>query len=130
MIFNQERILVTSPKALAEVLVTKNYDFVKPGLFRQGLARILGVGILLAEGEEHKFQRKNLLPAFAFRQIKALYPIFWTKCSLLVKTLTEEIKSKAAAEAANETGHGEKTPLLVQALSLMVSHGFLVALST
>lgn len=53
-IFNLERILVTSPKALAEVLVQKNYDFVKPRFFTEGLGRLLGIGILLAEGEEHK----------------------------------------------------------------------------
>lgn len=53
-IFNEERLLITSPKALAEVLVTKNYDFAKPSMVRHGLARLLGVGILLAEGEEHK----------------------------------------------------------------------------
>lgn len=53
-IFNEERLLVTSPKALAEVLVTKNYDFAKPSMLRHGLARLLGVGVLLAEGEEHK----------------------------------------------------------------------------
>lgn len=53
-VFNEERLLVTNPKALAEVLVTKNYDFIKPSLVRDGLGRILGIGILLAEGEEHK----------------------------------------------------------------------------
>ena len=53
-IFNEERLLITSPKALAEVLTTKNYDFIKPLLVREGLGRLLGVGVLLAEGDEHK----------------------------------------------------------------------------
>lgn len=53
-LFNEERLLVTGPKALAEVLVQKNYDFIKPKLFREGLGRLLGIGILLAEGDEHK----------------------------------------------------------------------------
>lgn len=53
-LFNEERLLITTPKALGEVLVTKNYDFVKPELMRDGLGRLLGVGILLAEGDEHK----------------------------------------------------------------------------
>lgn len=53
-LFNAERILVTSPKALAEVLVHKNYDFIKPKQMVEGLGRILGVGLLLAEGDEHK----------------------------------------------------------------------------
>lgn len=49
-----ERLLITSPKALGEVLVTKSYDFIKPDIVRSGLARLLGVGILLAEGDEHR----------------------------------------------------------------------------
>lgn len=52
--FNIERVMVTSPKALAEVLVTKAYDFVKPWQIKVGLGRITGNGILLMEGEEHK----------------------------------------------------------------------------
>ncbi len=52
--FNMERLLVTSPKALGEVLTTKSYNFIKPGQLRQGLGRILGIGILLAEGDEHR----------------------------------------------------------------------------
>jgi hypothetical protein len=39
----------------------QNYEFIKPSHFREGLARILGVGILLAEGDEHKKQRKDLM---------------------------------------------------------------------
>ena len=53
-LFNAERLLITNPKALGEVLVQKNYDFIKPEQVRQGLGRLLGIGILLAEGEEHK----------------------------------------------------------------------------
>ena len=41
-------------KALSEVLTTKSYDFVKPQLLRVGLGSILGIGIIFAEGDEHK----------------------------------------------------------------------------
>lgn len=54
MMFNKEVVFVTSPKALSEVLVQKNYDFSKPYKLRQGLGRILGIGLIIAEGEEHK----------------------------------------------------------------------------
>ncbi|KAI1458004.1 cytochrome P450 [Annulohypoxylon moriforme] len=97
--FNQERLLITKPKALAEVLVTRNYDFQKPSTIRFGLSRLLGVGVLLAEGDEHKFQRKNLLPAFAFRHIKELYPTFWSKGREVVQVMTKTI----IANAQNET---------------------------
>jgi len=89
----QERLLVTNPKALAEVLVTKNYDFVKPQQVRNGLGRLLGIGILLAEGDEHKTQRKNLMPAFAYRHVKDLYPVFWGKSRELMECLSEASKS-------------------------------------
>ncbi|KAF2135459.1 uncharacterized protein K452DRAFT_323042 [Aplosporella prunicola CBS 121167] len=77
--FNSERVLLTSPTALAEVLVHKNYEFIKPQQIRHGLGRVLGIGLILAEGEEHRHQRKALMPAFSFRHIKDLYPVFWKK---------------------------------------------------
>lgn len=52
--FNSERLFVTSPAALSEVLVHRNYDFAKPSSLRRGLGRILGVGLIVAEGEQHK----------------------------------------------------------------------------
>jgi cytochrome P450 len=100
--FNQERLFITSPKALAEVLVTKNYEFIKPEQLRFTIGRILGVGILLAEGDEHKVQRKNLLPAFAFRHIKELYPVFWAKSREGVQAMTEEILKDAAQRNDSE----------------------------
>lgn len=86
----------------AEVLVTKNYDFTKPPTFTQGLGRILGIGILLAEGDEHKTQRRNLSPAFSYRHVKDIYPIFWQKSRELVECL-------AAASAVTEVTSKEST---------------------
>lgn len=94
-LFNRERILLTSPKALAEVLNTKNYDFQRPQFLLSGIGKILGVGLLLSEGEDHKSQRKGFTPAFAFRHIKQLYPIFWTKSREMVKAIEEtELKNE------------------------------------
>lgn len=86
--FNSEILIPVSRKALAEVLVQRPYEFIKPPGLVTGLGRILGVGVFLAEGEEHKRQRKDLMPAFAFRHIKELYPIFWSKSSELIQSLT------------------------------------------
>jgi cytochrome P450 len=86
--------LLTSPKALAEVLVQKNYEFIKPKFFSQNLGRLLGLGILFAEGDEHKRQRKLLLPAFAFRHIKELYSTFWAKGAEVTEAMTKAIQAK------------------------------------
>lgn len=85
--FNSEILIPVSPKSLAEVLVQRPYEFIKPPGLVTGIGKILGVGVFLAEGEEHKKQRKDLMPAFAFRHIKELYPVFWSKSSELIKAL-------------------------------------------
>ncbi|KAK3301159.1 cytochrome P450 [Chaetomium fimeti] len=108
--FNQERLFITTPKALAEVLVTKNYEFIKPETMRYSIGRILGIGILLAEGDEHKLQRKNLLPAFAFRHIKDLYPVFWAKSREGVQAITEAILEDAA-----QRGDAERNTAVIEA---------------
>lgn len=95
---NQERVLVTGPKALSEVLVTKNYHFEKPAMMRYSIGRLLGVGVLLAEGDEHKVQRKNLMPAFAFRHVKDLYPVFWGKTREVVQAMTKAVLADAAKQ--------------------------------
>jgi len=53
-LFNVERVVPTSPKALAELLSTKAYDFEKPPNIRSLLGNIQGFGLLVAEGENHK----------------------------------------------------------------------------
>lgn len=58
MVGNLERVIPISTKALSEVLVTKAYDYQKPRTVQQQLRRIVGDGILLAEGEEHKVRRR------------------------------------------------------------------------
>ncbi|QYT02516.1 Cytochrome P450 [Trichoderma simmonsii] len=97
-LLNRERLLITSPKALAEVLVTNNYAFQKPENVRSMLGRVLGYGVLLAEGDEHKRQRRNLMPAFAFRHIKDLYPVFWDKAREVVQAMTTECGKLGEAE--------------------------------
>lgn len=103
-LFNRDRVLVTSPKALAEVLTTKSYDFVKPSFMRTGIGQLLGVGVLLAEGDDHKTQRKNLMPAFNFRHIKELYPIFWTKSVEMAKAIQASLPSASSEPSTIEVG--------------------------
>ncbi|CAJ2513878.1 Uu.00g019970.m01.CDS01 [Anthostomella pinea] len=111
--FNEERVLVTGSKALSEVLVTSNYDFQKPAALRFNIGRILGVGVLLAEGDEHKAQRKNLMPAFAFRHIKDLYPVFWSKSREVVQAMTNDIiSSTSEPEPSSDPVKAQKSAII------------------
>ena len=52
---------MTSVEAMKEVLTSKSYEFIKPPLFIQGVGKLLGIGVLFAEGDEH---RVSNLPPF------------------------------------------------------------------
>ena len=90
ILFGSRRVVVVSPAAIAEVLVHKCYDFEKPGPFRWSSIKILGDGILFAEGDAHKQQRKTLMPAFAFRHVKGLYSMFWDRAQRMTKAIEEQ----------------------------------------
>jgi cytochrome P450 len=89
--FHRNRLLLSNPKALADVLVHNAYDFEKPMAIRNFLRRILGDGLIVVEGDEHKFQRKNILPAFSFRHIKELYAVMWLKSVAMVERISVEM---------------------------------------
>ena len=92
------RLLVTGPKALQEILVTKPYDFEKPPQVRNFLRQVLGDGLVVVEGEQHEFQRKHVMPAFSFRHIKDLYPMMWQKAAAvtgIIETVLRESRAPA-----------------------------------
>jgi cytochrome P450 len=73
--WNRPMIAVTDPNLLKQVLTSQAYDFEKTSRTSNGLRRILGNGVLVAEGEEHKYQRKMLNPAFTVSNIRAMVPL-------------------------------------------------------
>ncbi|TQV98943.1 cytochrome P450 78A3 [Cordyceps javanica] len=89
---NQEFIFVRSQQALAEILVKNCYQFEKPGFIRNFLSIVVGWALLTTEGDVHKKQRRNMLPAFAFRHIKDLYPLFWKKSCEGIAAMTAEYR--------------------------------------
>ncbi|KAF8995462.1 cytochrome P450 [Cyathus striatus] len=74
--FGEDRLLISDPKALQYIFHTSGYGFLKwPE--RTEISRILmGRGLLWADGEIHKRQRKVMLPGFGAPESKAFVPIF------------------------------------------------------
>lgn len=101
--FHTTRLIVTSPAALADILVHHSYDFEKPPFSRTFLTKFLGNGLLTTEGEVHKHYRKRIAPAFHFRHIKELYPIFWTKSIEFCQALNKELCDRP--DRVLEIGH-------------------------
>lgn len=92
-LFNQERLAVMDPKGIAEILVTNAYSWKKPGSASRALAGITGNGLISIEGDPHKVQRRKLMPAFSFRHVKDLYPLFWTKTCEGVQAMTVAVEA-------------------------------------
>ncbi|KAK3949618.1 cytochrome P450 [Pseudoneurospora amorphoporcata] len=84
-------MLITKPAPLADILVHHPYDFAKYDTIRNFLRPVLGDGLVVVEGEQHKFLRKNTQPAFKFGHIKELYPTMWSKAIELNNILKEEL---------------------------------------
>ena len=148
MLGNVERVLVVSPKALGEVLVSKSNDFQKPELTRISLSRITGQGVLVSEGENHRvsktrvsfpppsfsctffsvgtfppislcklgkpgskltvemqIQRKGLTPAFSYRHVKNLYPLFWYKGIEMVQEIEDDLRKLPESEQVVRIGN-------------------------
>jgi len=76
---NSDAVLVASLAAHKEILRDKTYSFQKPPFFARLIADIIGLGLVFAEGDEQKSQRKVLLGLFSPSHLKALLPLFRSK---------------------------------------------------
>ncbi|KAK5043608.1 hypothetical protein LTR84_011368 [Exophiala bonariae] len=103
--FNTDEVLITSPKAIAEVLVAKPYDFPKTERDRGLLKLLIGEGLVVAEGNYHKIQRKHSLPSFAFRPIKMLYPLFWKKATKMTRMMARDAFGDLKATGVMDVEH-------------------------
>lgn len=62
---NSDALVVTSHETFKAVLSDHSYDYEKQPRVREILRRILGDGLILVEGNIHKFQRKRMLSHFS-----------------------------------------------------------------
>ncbi|GLB37309.1 putative cytochrome p450 [Lyophyllum shimeji] len=93
--FGEDRLLISDPKALQYIFHTSGYGFLKwPE--RTEISRVLmGRGLLWADGEIHKRQRKVMLPGFGAPESKAFIPIFQKVGAELTAQWTDIIASSA-----------------------------------
>jgi hypothetical protein len=63
-LFNRSQLIVTSHEALKSVLSDNTYDWEKPQELVRVLGKVIGeLGLILVEGDIHKFQRKRKKPS-------------------------------------------------------------------
>ncbi|KAK0468534.1 cytochrome P450 [Armillaria novae-zelandiae] len=75
--FEQEnRLLLMDPKALPHIFYNSGYRYSKPTGIQVILGTVSGLGLFHAEGEDHRRQRKIVLPGFGSRELRTFVPIF------------------------------------------------------
>ncbi|CAJ2500199.1 Uu.00g030520.m01.CDS01 [Anthostomella pinea] len=100
--FGAERLSIADDEALKQMTVKNPYNYPKPVRAKLWMVRILGEGVLLAEGAEHVHQRKALAPGFSIQSIRNLTPVFWEKSLLLARCWREEMTAEKATTKSFE----------------------------
>ncbi|CAG8487485.1 9155_t:CDS:1 [Cetraspora pellucida] len=73
-LLNAPNIVISDPQLVQQVLVTRSYEYPKLFLNKKFVKEFFGgEGILLAEGDSHKRQRKMMNPSFAFANVKVIF---------------------------------------------------------
>ncbi|KAJ4480253.1 cytochrome P450 [Lentinula aciculospora] len=68
----QSDIIVVNDTTAVQHIFQSAYNYVKAPAFLPMIERLIGHGIVCAEGEEHKHQRRLLAPAFTSSAVKAM----------------------------------------------------------
>ncbi|CEQ42794.1 SPOSA6832_04650, partial [Sporobolomyces salmonicolor] len=76
-LLGENLLMLSDPTALTYLLTANPYNYAKPADLRGDLERILGKGVVFAEGDDHRRHRRLLAPAFAHGHIKAMAPCFF-----------------------------------------------------
>ncbi|OJT02316.1 11-oxo-beta-amyrin 30-oxidase [Trametes pubescens] len=71
------RVVLTDPKAIAHFYTHETFTYVQTKLARVAIENLFGRGLLWAEGESHKRQRKAISPAFSNVAIRRMTSIFY-----------------------------------------------------
>ncbi|KAI0380858.1 cytochrome P450 [Hypomontagnella monticulosa] len=90
----KEVLLANSLAAHKAVLQTHVYDFVKPPFFARLVGEITGTGLLFAEGDAHRRERRLLAGPFSVPGMRKLLPVFRRKAKNLSETFEHTLGDK------------------------------------
>ncbi|KIY48866.1 cytochrome P450 [Fistulina hepatica ATCC 64428] len=96
--FGQQRLWTLDHKAIHHV-IANDHIYEKPEAIRYSLARILGAGLVITEGEKHKQQRRVMNPAFGPVQIRELTEFFVEYSLKLRDAWFEQVFEQGGASA-------------------------------
>ncbi|GFF60834.1 hypothetical protein IFM51744_10503 [Aspergillus udagawae] len=78
------------------MLIERAHDFTQPDVVNKAFSKIGAEGILVANGDRHKTNRRHLAKAFSVRNIRAYYPDFVEYASTMVDLMENEQNIRGA----------------------------------
>ncbi|KAJ7062871.1 cytochrome P450 [Mycena amicta] len=100
--FGRKTLVLTDPKALLHFYNSERTVYVRPEGDRLFVGKIFGRGVLWAEGDMHKRQRKALTPAFSNAAIRRLTPVFFDSAYKLKSMWDASLEASADGSAVIE----------------------------
>ncbi|ORY30175.1 cytochrome P450 [Naematelia encephala] len=99
--FNGYTVLLADPIAVKSLLSDgpDGYTWHKPPFNRQTNERLLGRGVIWAEGDDHRVQRRLLSPAFSPTSTRLVSDAFWETADNLKSVLQRQIDLDPARTA-------------------------------
>ncbi|KAL1746488.1 cytochrome P450 [Schizophyllum fasciatum] len=79
--FGEQRLFISDPKALHYIMQTSGYGFMRSEDRKENMRTLLGKGILTVEGDDHRRQRRIMLPCFGRAEANAFVPSFALKAA-------------------------------------------------
>uniref|UniRef100_A0A0W0F839 Cytochrome p450 n=1 Tax=Moniliophthora roreri TaxID=221103 RepID=A0A0W0F839_MONRR len=76
-VFGGTKVVICDPRAIRDFYSKETFTYVGTPLAKTFIAKVFGRGLLWAEGESHKRQRKALTPAFSNAAIRRLTSVFY-----------------------------------------------------
>ncbi|TFY67129.1 hypothetical protein EVJ58_g1823 [Rhodofomes roseus] len=99
-LFHPDIVVVTDHAAVQHIFQNTD-DYVKSPAFRPPVSNVLGKGVVWAEGEDHKKQRRVLAPAFSPEAIKGMADDISECSEKLESRLTNQVLAHGGAATVN-----------------------------
>ncbi|KAL1939460.1 hypothetical protein VTO73DRAFT_10016 [Trametes versicolor] len=98
--FSEPRLFTTDTRAINHIL-THSAEYYKPAQAQRTLSRLLGKGVLITEGDQHRQQRRIMNPAFGPSQIRELTDVFVEKAIELRDVWAAELSASGEPARIN-----------------------------
>ncbi|KIY63540.1 cytochrome P450 [Cylindrobasidium torrendii FP15055 ss-10] len=90
----QKDVVVISDNVAVKHIYQNAYTYVKSPAFQPVVVKVVGRGVVWAEGDEHKFQRKMVSPGFSITAVKKMAPGVMACVDKMIHRLQNDCKGK------------------------------------